>query len=200
MNKRKIASIEINNNKIFINPVLNFLDGIVANHVDHDFGRYNRLRFITGGLLKRRVEKAYPGTRGTITVDIYLSDKYIEISIRDKGVPAWEDLSYDKEKLDINSNQQMRNLLLDYMVDDFGMEKLGKDGQRVFVRMNILNKLKFRKPEPYKEEEVLDTNITIKPVTTEEEAVEAIRCIYSEYGYSYAYERLYYIDSFLQAI
>ena len=200
MNKRKIASIEINNNKIFINPVLNFLDGIVANHVDHDFGRYNRLRFITGGLLKRRVEKAYPGTRGTITVDIYLSDKYIEISIRDKGVPAWEDLSYDKEKLDINSNQQMRNLLLDYMVDDFGMEKMGKDGQRVFVRMNILNKLKFRKPEPYKEEEVFDTNITIKPVTTEEEAVEAIRCIYSEYGYSYAYERLYYIDSFLQAI
>jgi len=200
MNRRRIASIEIGNKKFYISAVMNFLDAIAANHTSHDFSRYNRLRYIAGELLKRRIEKAYPGGNGPITVEIYLTEEYVEVSIKDKGIPVWSDFSYDKDRIDTSNKEAMQNFLLDFMVDGFGMEKLGKDGQRIFVRMNILHKIDFPKPEPYPEIEVLDTNITIKPVETYEDALEAIRCIYSEYGYSYSYEKLYYIEHFMSAI
>ena len=94
----------------------------------------------------------------------------------------------------------MRNFILDSCVDEIGMEKLGMDGQRIFIRQKILNPINFKKPEPYPEVEILDENISIRPVTTEEDVIEAIRCIYSEYGYSYSYERLYYVDSFMHMV
>ena len=200
MNRRKISSIEIYNNKFYLGAVMNFLDAIVANHTSHDFGRYNRLRYVVGELLKRRIENAYPGAQGMIVFEIYLTDEYVEVSIKDKGVPVWTDFAYDKEHIDTSNEETMQNFLMDFMVDGFGIEKLGKDGQRIYVRMNILHKIAFKKPEPYPDIEVLDTNITIKPVETYEDAIEAIRCIYSEYGYSYSYEKLYYIDSFMAAI
>lgn len=190
----KIASIEIRNRKFYIGAVMNFLDGIAANHTTLDFGRYNCLRYVVGEILKRRIERAYPGSEGIITVDFYFTEAYFEVSVRDKGVPSWMELS------DNSGEKSILGYLLDSMTDGFGMEKLGKDGQRVFVRMNILNKIVFREPEPYPKTEVLDTNISIKAVKTPEDAIEAIRCIYSEYGYSYSYERLYYIDSFMKAI
>ncbi len=200
MKMGKIASIEIRNRKFYIGAVMNFLDGIVANHATLDFSRYNRLRYVVGEMLKRRIERAYPGAEGTITVDFYLTEAYFEVSIKDKGVPSWTELARRDEVADAGDEKTMRNYLLDFMTDGFGMEKLGKDGQRIFVRMNILRKIVFQEPEPYPETEVLDTNISIKAVETHEDAIEAIRCIYSEYGYSYSYERLYYIDSFMKAI
>ena len=200
MKKRKIAALEISNRNFYISAVLNFFDAIAARHTTHEFSRYNRLRYVTGEILKRRIEKAYPGADGIITVEFYLTEEYIEVSVKDKGVPAWADFSYDKEHIDVSDKEKMQNFILDVMVDGFGMEKLGKEGQRIFVRMNLLNKIAFRAPEPYAETEVMDTNITIKPVNTYEDAIEAIRCIYSEYGYSYSYEKLYYIESFMNAI
>ena len=139
-------------------------------------------------------------------MEVYLTERYLEVSIKDKGVPSWmesndvQDGSEGVGGSDYSSEQNMRNLLMDFMTDDFGMEKLGRDGQRIFVRMNILRKIVFQEPEPYPETKALDTNITIKEVKTPKDAIEAIRCIYSEYGYSYCYERLYYIDSFMEAI
>ena len=71
-------------------------------------------------------------------------------------------------------------------------------GQRIYARLKIVNHIEFVPPKPYEEIEVLDTNITIRPVTTEEDALEAIRCIYSEYGYTYGYEKMYYVESLLE--
>lgn len=198
--KGKIASIEIGNKKFYIGAVMSFLDAIALSHRSIDFSRYNRLRYMVGEVLKRRIESAYPGGDGLIAVDFILAESYFEVSIRDKGIPSWTTLSRGTEVSTPNDAEQLSNRLLDFMTDDFGMEKLGKDGQRIFIRMNILHKIVFEKPEPYPDIEVLDTNISIKAVETPEEAIEAIRCIYSEYGYSYSYERLYYIDSFMKAI
>lgn len=200
MKMGKIASIEIRNKNFYIGAVMNFLDEIVAKHTALDFSRYNNLRYVVGEVLKRRIERAYPGADGIITVDFYLTESYFEISIKDKGEPVWMDFTLDSQVVDVRDKTTMRNYLLDFMTDGFGVEKLGKDGQRIFIRMNILHKIVFREPEPYPETEVLDTNISIKAVETYEDAIEAIRCIYSEYGYSYSYERLYYIDSFMKAI
>lgn len=199
MKRNKIASIEIYNNIMYLQPVLSFLDGIAANHKNMDMGRYNRMRFVFAEMLKRRIERSYPGNRGSIFIDFYLTDAYFEASIRDKGVPGWKDFSYKKENI-ANRGEDFDNYIIDTYVDGAGMEKLGPDGQRVYVRQNIINPIEFKKPEPYKQEEVLDENITIKQVLTEEDVIEAIRCIYSEYGYSYSYERLYYVDTFMKMI
>lgn len=199
MKMMKLASIEIQNRKFYINAVLNFLDSIISNHPNFEFGRYNRLRYVVGEILETRIKKAYPNSNGTIVVDFFLSNDCFEVSIKDKGIPAWTDFSYSKN-LDITDKNSLRNYVLDLWMDDIGMEKLGKDGQRIYVRMNLLHHLEFKTPKPYEEIEVLDTNISIKPVETVEDAIEAIRCIYSEYGYSYSYEKLYYIDSFMNML
>ncbi len=199
MKMMKLASIEIQNRKFYINAVLNFLDSVVSNHQNFEFGRYNRLRYVVGEILETRIKKAYPNSNGTIVVDFFLSNDCFEVSIKDKGIPAWTDFSYSKN-LDITDKNSLRNYVLDLWMDDIGMEKLGKDGQRIYVRMNLLHHLEFKTPKPYEEIEVLDTNISIKPVETVEDAIEAIRCIYSEYGYSYSYEKLYYIDSFMNML
>lgn len=198
MEQKKIVSIEIWNDKSFITPVLSFLDAF-AGQTGADIVRYNRLRFALCGILRTRIENCYPGGRGNLYVELFRNQTSFEISIRDKGVPNWQDFSYDLERV-AGDATAMRNYILDQCVDEIGIEKLGKEGQRIYIRQSIKNPMEFKKPEPYPEMEVLDTNISIRPVETEQDAIEAIRCIYSEYGYSYSYESLYYVDSFLKAI
>ena len=199
MNKRKLASLEITNDKAYFFPVMSFIDAIAGRHTAIDVSRYNQMRLVVGEILKQRIEKSYPGTRGEIFVEIFLAGDFFEISVRDKGVPGWQDFSFDKN-LNGTDNNELRNYMISLFVDEIGMEKLGNSGQRIFVRKKILNPLGFVKPEPYEEKPPLDTNITIRPVEDEEDVIEAIRCIYAEYGYSYSYERLYYVNSFMELI
>ena len=197
--KNNIASIEIYNNKLYVMPVLGFLDSVAVNHRNLDIDRYQRMRLVAGELLMQRIKTAYPGERGKLYVDLTLTSEYFEFSVRDMGVPVWHDFSYNKENI-AEGGKDLRNFVIDNIADNIGMEKLGQNGQRVYVRMIVKNPIEFKKPEPYPETEAHDTNITIRPVATEEDAIEAIRCIYSEYGYSYSYERLYYVDSFMELV
>lgn len=199
MDGNKIASLEISNKRFYIFPVLSFLDSIACQHNTIDPSRYHQLRFVVGEILKTRIENAYPGGNGKIYVELFLTESYLEVSVKDKGVPGWHDFSYDKNAVTATP-KDLRNFILDMYVDEIGMEKLGSDGQRIFVRKKIVNPIAFKTPAPYPETQALDTNITIHPVVTEEDVIEAIRCIYSEYGYSYSYERLYYVDSFMKLI
>ncbi len=199
MNMRKIASMEIQNQPLFINAVLNFLDAVASHHTKIEFVRYNRLRYVVGEILANRIKNAYPGASGTIEVEVLLGEACCEVAVKDKGIPAWTDFSHN-ENADIREVTGLRNYLLDLWTDEVGIEQLGKNGQRVFVRMSILHPFTFKTPEPYADTKVLDTNISIKPVETEADAIEAIRCIYSEYGYSYSYERLYYVEQFMNML
>ena len=189
MNKRKLASLQIWNEDFYVSPVLSFMDTLTSCHGKMSLSRYNQMRFVVGEVLKRRIENAFPGGKGEMYVEFYLTKSFFEISIRDKGVPGWMDFSYDRENIG-KDKKTTENFVLDLFVDQIGMEKLGSNGQRIFIRKNIINPIEFKVPEPYPEIEVLDTNISIRPVVTEEDVIEAIRCIYSEYGYSYSYERL----------
>ena len=199
MNKRKLASLEITNDKGFIFPVMSFIDSLVQRHTAIDASRYQQIRFVALEVLKQRIENSYPGSKGEIFVELYIVGDFFEISVRDKGIPGWQDFSFDKSGIAENK-KDLRNYMISLYVDEIGMEKLGSEGQRVFVRKKILNPLNFVKPEPYEETAILDTNITIRPVVTEADVIEAIRCIYAEYGYSYSYERLYYVNSFMALI
>lgn len=199
MYTKQIASLEIYNQKLYIPAVLSFIDSIVSNHSDYDITRYNNLRYVVTEMIKRRVKLAYPETRGKIYVDLFIKDDFFEVSVRDKGVPEWFDFN-TREMPAKTEQEEFYKFILHRFVDQVGVEKLGKDGQRMYVRQKIMNPLNFKPPKPYKEMEALDKNITIKPVKTEQDVIEAIRCIYSEYGYSYTYEKLYYVDSFLRMI
>ena len=196
---KKIATIEILNKKVYVFPVLGFLDSLISNHSAVDISRYNKLRFVVGEVLKNRIETSYPGGDGPIWVELFMSDTFFEVSIRDKGVPQWTSFEYDVNNL-VEDGKDLRNYVLDMWMDGVGMEKLGKDGQRVYVRIKIKHKYNFIKPKPYEAISALDNNISIRPVLTEEDAIEAIRCVYSEYGYSYSYESMYYVDSFMRMI
>lgn len=199
MHTQELASLKIYNQKAYIPAVLSFIDSIVSSHKEYDVSRCNNQRYVVTEMLKRRINRAYPGERGEIYVELFIRDGFFEISIRDKGVPEWFDFNTRgmPEKMD---QGEFYKYILRSFVDQVGVEKLGKDGQRMYVRQKIVNPLQFKAPDPYKEQEVLDKNITIRPVKTEKDVIEAIRCIYSEYGYSYSYEKLYYVDSFLRTI
>lgn len=199
MDIKKIASLQIWNHKLYIPAVLSFIDTISANHIEMDIGVYNRMRFIIAEVLKKRIENSYPGSQGLIDIDLFIRDNFFEFSIKDKGVPGWYDFSYDANFL-AGNHKDFNNFILDSWTDEVGIEKLGQEGQRIYIREKLKNPINFKAPEPYPETEALDTNITIRPVVTEEDVIEAIRCIYSEYGYSYSYERLYYVDSFMNMI
>lgn len=196
MDTKKIATLEIWNNKLYADATLNFLDVMIGRL---DIPHYQAFRFVVGEILTKRMESAYPDNRGLMYVDIFLKDTFFEVSIRDKGVPGWQDFSYDIGNI-ARSKKDLRNYMLNLCADGVGIEKLGKDGQRIFIRLRTVNSIQFKRPQPYKEIEVLDTNISIRPVETQEDIIEAIRCIYSEYGYSYSYEKLYYVDSFKRAL
>jgi len=196
MESKKIATLEMWNNKCYVEAALYFMDVVIGRlEIPH----YQSFRFVVGEILSKRMDSAYPDNRGLMYVDIFLKETFFEVSIRDKGVPGWQDFSYDMEEIG-NNKKDFRNYLLSLCTDGVGMEKLGKDGQRIYIRLKTINPVKFKRPQPYKEMEVLDTNISIRPVETQEEIIEAIRCIYSEYGYSYSYEKLYYVESFKQAL
>ena len=110
------------------------------------------------------------------TKELSIVDDYLEVSVRDKGVPQWIDFSYD-EHLISSDTENFQKFVLDKCIDCVGLEKLGKDGQRVYVRQKIRNPINFETPQPYELTKPLDTNITIKAVETQEDAIEAIRCI-----------------------
>ena len=199
MNKQKLASITIFNRKMYLFPVLSFMDSLAQQNKEMDITRYHQLKLVAGEVIKQRIEKAYPGTSGEIQIEFSFVNDYFEISVKDKGVPGWTDFTYNRDNI-LENQKDRSNYITALFVDDIGLEKLGNDGQRVYIRKKMLNLPKFVQPEPYMETEALDTDISIRPVTTEEDVIEAIRCIYSEYGYSYSYERLYYVDSFMKLL
>ena len=133
MKKTNIASIKIKNKKFYLRAVLDFLDTIAGNHTNIEFSRYNRLRYVVGEILEKRIENAYPGAEGLIEVEINLLENFLEVSIRDMGVPVWIDFSYN-ENPDMNNKTDMRNYILNRWIDRVGIEKLGKDGQRICDR------------------------------------------------------------------
>ena len=58
MNKKKLASLEIKNDKLYIFPVMSFIDSIAQRHTAIDISRYNQIRLVAGEILKQRIENS----------------------------------------------------------------------------------------------------------------------------------------------
>lgn len=191
---KKITTIEFLNYPKMTMAVLAYIDELQKS-MEIDPKKALRFRLACEEVIAQRMKNAY-AKEGTFFADFYASNTELEFSLRDLGEPYWlSEPSYDPSaaKDDLTG---IENFLIYKNVDKMGLEKLGREGQRFFVRIAV--KLHVRpKQEQLSEEPPLDTDFRFKSVTDDDNDITAaISCIYNEYGYSYAYEALYYPENF----
>lgn len=112
------------------------------------------------------------------------------ISITDKGMPY---VLTDYQK----------TILKKGLVDRFFFEQLGVDGQRISVAFKLSREEIDASVSSMmeKEEEWRNTDFTCRPtIDQDEDIVQAIRCIYTSYGYNYIHQELYNVDVFREML
>lgn len=195
---RLIASLRLPDEKQILAPTLAFIAQVCADN-GLDEIKALKLRIACEEILLDRIENAYSGG-GEVRVDLGLSGSNLEVSIVDKGAPYWKkENRYNPEAVN-TAAIGLEDFLISRMADGAGMEKLGRDGQRFFIKASL--------PQPpvasergIKDEKPLDHDFRIRSTRPDEEdIIKAIACIHNEYGYSYGYERLYYPELFKQLI
>lgn len=197
----KIATLSFLDDKRMLPGVLSFIDNI-AGKLDFPQTKLLKFKMACETIISNRVENAYRDG-GTIDVDIMLTPSMLEVSVRDKGAPYWQGgPEYNPEKVDKNA-AGLESYLIATMGDYSGSEKLGRDGQREFVRLCFPSPLEDdgAKRRVSEERAPEDVEVFIKETACDEkDIISAITCIYDEYRYTYGYERLYYPESFKELI
>ncbi len=118
-----------------------------------------------------------------IEIEVLKEFDDIVISIKDKGLPYV-----------LSENQ--RRILSNGFVYRYELSQLGSEGQRLSFYLKPDLDDSYKLPEIISEE-LLDNNFTfLKTDETDEQINEAIKCIYSTYGYDYIHESIYKIDYF----
>ncbi len=155
-----------------------------------------RLRLALEELLSWRIQTAYPDG-GTITLDVTAEGTAIRLTVSDKGVPNLLTGSrYDT--LDADDTTGLEEFLVTRMADRFGSKKLGAGGQQFYIAFNLPKPV-----SPQKREDAappLDTDFIFRDIQTEQDVVDALGCLYDEYGYGYGHEELYYPEKFLARV
>lgn len=193
-----IATLEILNDMRLLDGTLTFIESL-ALELGFEKSKAAKLRLASEEILVDRLQNAYAST-GKITVELFLHKDILELSIKDLGVPYWTDeQAFDPQNIAVNIDG-LESFLAARSVDRYGLEKLGKNGQRTYVQMFLPNAIELKKEEEC-EADPLDSNFKCKKVGTDfAEIIAAITCIYSAYGYSYGYETLYYPEKFKELI
>ena len=195
----KVASISITDDERFIDGALDFIDHI-SKGLGFQADKEMKIRIVCEELLSDRIKNAYSAS-GFINVEISLTTDVLEVSVHDKGFPYWKSESkYDPGNIGEGA-PGLEDFLIAKLADSSGSEKLGREGQRIFVRFALPVPIELTKRE-INERTPLDYNVTIREVKPEsdEDIISAITCIYDEYRYSYGYERLYYPEHFKELI
>ncbi len=193
-----LASLLLPDDKRMLAPALAFIDQFAAG-LGLDSARILKFRMACEEVLLDRIANAYAGG-GEIRVDLGLSGSSLEVSVVDKGAPYWKGESrYDPHAAD-TAAVGLEDFLIAKMADESGMEKLGRDGQRFFLRA-ALPAPPLPAERSARDETPLDLDFAIRPTRPDgEDIIKAISCIHNEYGYSYGYERLYYPERFRELI
>jgi serine/threonine-protein kinase RsbW len=197
----KIATISILDDVKLLPGILHFIDHIAG---QFDFPQKKLLKFKVAyeTMIADRLANAYQHG-GTIDIDIILTASMLEVFVRDKGMPYWyNDSEYDPEKADSDA-EGLESFLIANMCDKSGSEKLGYDGQRMFVQLNFPSPLDLHNAERQPSDERVPDDVIVsirETLGTEKDIIAAITCIYDEYRYTYGYESLYYPENFKQLI
>lgn len=191
-----IAAIDFTDNDKMLSPLLDFAESI-CREVGVSQRKSARLRLAFEEILKERLLKAYKNG-GRLTVEIELTGSFLELSLRDMGEPYWVGQpDYDPQHISEDASG-LETFLVSKMVDEFGSEKLGRNGQRMYLRLELPNDLQFAESSPEQDDQpLLDTDFRIRRVVDDDrDVINAISCLYEEYGYTYAFEGIYYPETF----
>lgn len=121
-----------------------------------------------------------------IEITVSKNMEYINLAVRDKGLPYI-----------LTENQ--RNMLR-RLADGYRLEQLASEGQRLLLMLKPKTEDNFELP--HMEEEALeDAELSITGMnSTDEDINEAVKCMYSAYGYEYIHQALYKIEHFRDLI
>lgn len=122
-----------------------------------------------------------------VEIEVSKSMDSILISVSDKGLPYV-----------LNENQ--RRMIEHGLADSYRLEQLGADGQRLtfIIKQEIGTEIQMPRVE---DETLLDAELSCGAVAdTDEDINEAIKCLYSAYGYEYIHQALYQIDHFRETV
>ena len=143
----------------------------------------NLLCFTFETLLELRT-KGMNENNSEIKVKVIDNGSYLKISVIDFGEPYV-----------LTKNQQA--ILHKKLVDRYSFEQNGRNGQcfSFFYKYDVPSiKREIVEDE---QEELLDNNYSFNILNNnDEEILEAIKCLYSAYGYEYYHQNLYSVDSF----
>ncbi len=195
---KKLSTIEFLNYPKMIPAVLAYVDEILR-FTDMDKARSMKFRIACEEIIAKRVAGAFEG-EGSLYADISLSQTQLEFAIRDKGEPYWVTGSeYNPDLSETGELSGLEYYMVFNMADSAGLEKLGREGQRFFIR-NLLNLNVEPIKTPPETHPPKDTDFRVVTVCEDAEINEAMSCIYNEYGYTYSYEQLYFTESFKRMI
>jgi len=191
-----IAAVDFADHEKLLSPLLDFAESI-CRELGIGAAKSSRLRLAFEEILKERMAKAYKNG-GLLTLEINLTGSYLELGLKDKGEPYWlGEPEYDPRRIG-ESAEGLETFLVTKMVDVFGSEKLGRDGQRLYLRIELPNDFQLQTGrEEAEEQPPLDNNFSVRRVIDDDrDVINAISCLYHEYGYSYGFEGIYYPDTF----
>lgn len=177
---QKIVSITLRNNTKLLAVTCEYIEKLAQN-IGFDKEKTDTVFLLTQSVLNRRMIYAYKGA-GEITVEVFLGSDRFTVEIADKGLPYWIDV---KNQLEIYERK----------ADEYSIKKLGKEGQRFYMSFYLESDFdisKFKKQDDAKDETLLDGNLTLRAVSdSDSDIVEAMKCIYSNYGYDYPNVNVY---------
>jgi len=183
MNTKPLIQLTIDNNLNLVSPTAKYVSKLFF---EEHSKMENKVCFAIEAMLEYRMKENV--NNKDITLTVFEGTKHFYVQLVDKGLP------YNIPEMGVK-------VFENGLVDSYSMSQLGKDGQKLTVsfKYSYEHEAKF-KPE-LTDEVLLDDEFTCRLLTdSEEDIVEAIKCLYSAYEYDYLATELYYHDAFKRKI
>ena len=162
-----------------------------------DEGRSDLLCMALEKILSGRLGLAYQKEGGIFIVELELLGKKLRLSVADRGLPYW---FHDPGLISDGTNPAIDLSFLTQAGLSYGIDFPPQAGQRIYFELPLLEPAKAPLKELVKVQ-VLDADFVFHEMRPcEEDIIEAIRCIYDEYGFTYGHEYLYQVENFKSAL
>lgn len=183
MKSTPLVQLTLSNNLSLISPTAKYISKLF-------FEEHSRMEtkvcFAIEAMLEYRMKENINSKDMVLTV--FEGTNHFYVQLVDKGLP------YNISKMTVQ-------ILENGLVDSYGVSQLGNDGQKLSLSFRYSYAHDTQIIPEASEEELLDDEFFCRLLTdSEEDIVEAIKCLYSAYEYDYMLSDLYYHDAFKRKI
>lgn len=205
-NEKVIATLTIINDMAYVPIAINFVKGI-SQQLSFDRQAQQHIEIAVEEAVSNVIKHAFaPGEEGSYDIQCLQTTMGMQIRIADKGLPFDPALTSEyrsEADLDEQTGEGLGSFLINSLMDEVEFRNLGSKGKetrliKFFPRMSVTtdnnnSNLHFHKeipsPDPVTEKEL--TEMVVRQMEPRE-AIEVCRCFFDAYGYSYAYDNVYY--------